>query len=189
MIFDKEIFLLLNSLAKIPIFVTVAGLVANEYFVPVAFSLILFYLWITPGKYNKQTVLLAAGSVGLVNLFVKLINLAYWRPRPFEEMVVNLVYYRPTDSSFPSNASSVAFAIAAAVWWFNPKLGWWLLALSAVYGLSRVIVGVHYPTDVLAGALLGVGTSLLLSRLKRPLEWATETLVSILKYCKLEPIP
>ncbi|WP_099903418.1 phosphatase PAP2 family protein [Streptomyces sp. TLI_171] len=62
----------------------------------------------------------------------------------------------PTDWSFPSNHTVIAFAAATALWFADRRLGW-IAALAAVLmGASRVWVGAHYPHDVAVGALVGV---------------------------------
>jgi undecaprenyl-diphosphatase len=62
----------------------------------------------------------------------------------------------PHTSSFPSGHSTVAFACATVLALSVPRLRWPQFALAALIGFSRVYVGVHYPFDVLAGAVLGV---------------------------------
>jgi membrane-associated phospholipid phosphatase len=54
----------------------------------------------------------------------------------------------------------VAFACATAIALAVPRLRWAVFALAALIAFSRVYVGVHYPLDVLAGAILGVGLGL-----------------------------
>lgn len=63
----------------------------------------------------------------------------------------------PADSSFPSGHATSAFAAAGVVAALHPGLRAPVLALAALIGLSRVYLGVHYPTDVVAGAALGLG--------------------------------
>ncbi|GAA3039024.1 hypothetical protein GCM10020229_57750 [Kitasatospora albolonga] len=76
------------------------------------------------------------------------------------------------DWSLPSNHTVIAFAAAAVLWRCDRRLGA-LAGLAAVaMGVSRVFVGVHYPHDVLAGALIGTALGLLLAgaaRLGAPL--------------------
>jgi undecaprenyl-diphosphatase len=188
MVLDDNLFFALNFLAGIDLISWFWALVVNEYFVPVLLALVLFYLWITPFKRNKEGVLLAAASVGMVNLIIKLINLVYFRYRPFEVLEVNLLYYRPTDSSFPANSAAVAFAIAAAIYYVDRRIGVGVLISAGIFSLSRVVVGVHYPSDVFIGVLLGAGATYLLSRLKKPLELATSLLIKVLKLVGLEPL-
>ena len=63
----------------------------------------------------------------------------------------------PHTSSFPSGHATVAFACATVIALAVPRLRWPVFVLAALIAFSRVYVGVHYPLDVLAGALLGVG--------------------------------
>ncbi|MGW1056593.1 phosphatase PAP2 family protein [Micromonospora rubida] len=70
------------------------------------------------------------------------------------------------DWSFPSNHSTIAGALAAAILLLSPRLAWYAVPLAALAAFSRTFVGVHYPHDVVAGLLLGalvvtVGTPLL----------------------------
>ncbi|MFI0791783.1 phosphatase PAP2 family protein [Micromonospora rubida] len=70
------------------------------------------------------------------------------------------------DWSFPSNHSTIAGALAAAILLLSPRLAWYAVPLAALAAFSRAFVGVHYPHDVVAGLLLGalvvtVGTPLL----------------------------
>ena len=67
-------------------------------------------------------------------------------------------------ASFPSGHTVTAFAAALTLGWFTPRWRWPLLAVAALVGVSRVAVGAHYPSDVIAGALLGVGSALLLRK-------------------------
>ena len=66
----------------------------------------------------------------------------------------------PASASFPSGHSATAFATAVAVGLVYPRLRLPLLALAALVALSRVYLGMHYSTDVLAGTALGVAVGL-----------------------------
>jgi undecaprenyl-diphosphatase len=71
----------------------------------------------------------------------------------------------PETFSFPSGHATVAFACATVLAMAVPRLRWPLYALAALIAFSRVYVGVHFPLDVLAGAVLGVGIAIALRML------------------------
>jgi len=63
-------------------------------------------------------------------------------------------------SSFPSDQATYFFAFAAGFWFFSARLGLAMYAYSTLIVLSRVYLGTHFPSDVLAGALLGVAVQI-----------------------------
>lgn len=71
----------------------------------------------------------------------------------------------PTSSSFPSGHSASAFAFATAVGIEIPLLSLPLHALAAVVAYSRLHTGVHYPGDVIAGAVVGIATGQVVTRM------------------------
>lgn len=90
------------------------------------------------------------------------------RPRPFVlRPAVPLLIARPADFSFPSGHTGASFAAAFALYFSRSRLWGLAAAFAVVIGFSRLYLFVHYPTDVLAGALLGVLTGWVGSRLVR----------------------
>lgn len=79
------------------------------------------------------------------------------RLRPFEmNTAVQLVIEKPLDFSFPSGHTGAAFAVVSALY-FCKNRGWIpALVMAVLIAFSRLYLYVHYPTDVLAGALLGM---------------------------------
>jgi membrane-associated phospholipid phosphatase len=92
------------------------------------------------------------------------------RPRPFtaHPASTHVLSARTTDPSVPSDHAAAAFAIAFAVLAFSRRAGAVFLAAATLIGLSRIALGMHYPTDVLAGALVGFGAATLVTTLGRP---------------------
>ena len=175
---DEIVFLWVNGWGrKFPPFDRAMEWVVSDYLVPVGVALFLIAMWFAGvDKVVRQRhqigVMVALSSMALASWAVFIMNKVYDRPRPFEAdgLDVNLLFYRPTDPSFPSNSAATTFAIAAAVWGVNRPAGLALFAVAGLYGFSRVYAGVHYPLDIVGGALIGVLFAFLVSRLRRLLE-------------------
>jgi undecaprenyl-diphosphatase len=82
----------------------------------------------------------------------------WFRARPYVDLtgIERLIGEPGTPQSFPSGHASVAFAIAFTSLYVDPACGRWMLAGATLVALGRVFVGVHYPADVLAGAIVGL---------------------------------
>jgi len=173
---DATILLWLNGwVGTFPVLDNIVDVVVSDYLVPVALSTALLGLWFA-GKnpeirerYQKA-VFVGMSAIGLSNLSVFVINHIYFRPRPFTQYEVSLLFYRPTDSSFPANPAAIAFGVAIAVWMVNRRFGWALIAIASIFSISRVYAGVFYPSDIVAGALMGVMAAYLLSKVRKLIE-------------------
>lgn len=96
-------------------------------------------------------------AIGVTSLIVnQVVKPMVARPRPFEAVPgVRVIDGRPSSSSFPSGhaANAAAGALALGRIWPQGRVAAWVIAGSIAF--SRVYVGVHYPLDVLGGALVG----------------------------------
>jgi undecaprenyl-diphosphatase len=97
------------------------------------------------------TALTVAVAFGLSSLASTTIKALVDRQRPSGDHVIDL----PTSASFPSGHATTAFAAAVALSLLVPRWRWPALALAALVAYSRVYLGVHYVTDIVAGAMLG----------------------------------
>jgi undecaprenyl-diphosphatase len=150
----------------------VMEIAVSDYFTPVVSSLVLLGLWFAGStdaeRYQNQLITLIGGiSVGFANAQVAIVNALVFRERPFVDLDINLHFYPPTDSSFPANAAGVAFGIATAVWMRHHRLGSALYALAGLWGIARIYAGIHYPSDILAGAVIGIIAAILAAGLVR----------------------
>jgi undecaprenyl-diphosphatase len=170
MTIDWTLFRVCNDLAgRSPALDNVIRFFMNDYAVPTALVLLLIALWFsgespTERQRNQRAVLAAFTSTFLGNVVVKGMNLAFYRPRPFAAHAVNLLFYYPSDSSFPSNAAFVGFCVATAVWLLNRRMGLVMYVLALLLALSRVCGGVHYPSDILGGMGIGIVVAYLVVR-------------------------
>lgn len=124
------------------------------------FWILLSLLIIAMGRKNgwrtTGCLMLAAMLLGLLLGEIALKNIIC-RPRPFQEMPeISLLIPPPSGYSFPSGHSCASFAAATIIFLKDKRPGTAALALAALIAFSRVFLFVHYPTDVLAGSLLGV---------------------------------
>lgn len=159
--FDAWLFQQINSfVGTFPLFDRFMSTMVNEYFITVTLSLVVIALWFIGGSaeqrlLNQKAVLYAILAQIVANAIVKTNNLLYFRPRPFADLPVNMLFYEPTDSSMPSNPTAVGFAFATAVWMVNKRVGALFYALATLFAVSRVYCGVHYPLDIIGGAVVG----------------------------------
>lgn len=123
-------------------------------------------------KTRAHAVRLTALLVGVAALVFSLKALV-GRARPCGSLahVHALVFGAPHDPSFPSGHAAGAFAVAAFVAFesrAHPMAKVALFVIAAGIALSRVVLGVHFPSDVAAGAALGVASALVATRVRRP---------------------
>lgn len=101
-----------------------------------------------------------AGVSGLI--IYKLIKSFTERPRPFVKSDNIVLGTAPLDQySFPSGHTLHAVSFSLIATHYYPELAWLLLPFASLVAMSRVVLGLHYPTDVLAGAGLGLGLAVL----------------------------
>jgi undecaprenyl-diphosphatase len=107
---------------------------------------------------------LGAASIGLV--VNQAIGHIWDRPRPYAAHPHGLtpLLARSHDPSFPSDHATAAFAIAFGVFFVYRRAGWLFLGFATLIAASRVLAGMHYPTDVLAGAGIGLGSGYFAAR-------------------------
>ncbi len=111
------------------------------------------------GTAGRHAVLLVAASTLLCVSIFKLIKRATSRKRPFEmypDLLMEYALPPPDMFSFPSGHSMNAFAIAVIMGYYFPFMMLPLLALALLIAASRVFLALHYPTDCIVGALMGV---------------------------------
>ncbi|WP_055591068.1 phosphatase PAP2 family protein [Streptacidiphilus griseoplanus] len=127
------------------------------------FALLMLAAWWWPGRSRGPAVAARALAVPVVVVAAYAVNsvlkalVAEDRPcRSIPHSATLEACPGPGDWSFPSNHTVIAFAAAAALLVVHRRLGAVALLAAVAVGVSRVWIGVHYPHDALAGALVGV---------------------------------
>jgi undecaprenyl-diphosphatase len=107
----------------------------------------------------RRAAVAAAAATALALLVGAILSRLVDRPRPFvaDPSGVHLFAAHAADAGFPSDHATAAFAIGAAILLRDRRWGAAVIALAAV-----LAIGVHYPTDVLAGALVGIAAAMTL---------------------------
>ncbi len=159
---DYQWFVSINSIAgasqvldMLMVLITKVGVA-----VPVIY---LLYLWFSGRQgeerfLNRRLALVAVVACVVAFIIDYFLGLAWYRNRPFVDHQVVLLVKHAANSSFPSNHAAGAFAIAISVWASSRRrwAGFFLFLWAIVIGFSRIFVGVHYPTDVMAGFVVAL---------------------------------
>jgi undecaprenyl-diphosphatase len=145
-----------------------------ETVTPVALGVAAFALWLLarPGAERRWKLASASAlaSAALALLVNQLIAKGWQRERPFAAHHSAHVWVgRSHDASFPSDHASAAFGIAFAVFFFDRVVGSLFIVAATLIGVGRVVVGAHYPADVVAGCVVGLASAVVVVRLARPL--------------------
>ena len=111
-----------------------------------------------PKKTRKAGIMSAVALLGSLIINNNIVKNIVQRPRPFVTFTdLQIIIPTPSEFSFPSGHTSSSFAAAAVFYRHLPKkLGLPAVILAGLIGFSRLYVGVHYPTDVIAGVLMGI---------------------------------
>jgi membrane-associated phospholipid phosphatase len=131
--------------------VVIVGLVALTFLIP----------WSDKRRERRRGAVLATASAPIALLINQPISHLVDRARPYlaHPAHAHLLIARSHDASFPSDHATGGFALAVAVFLYDRTIGTLLLVLAAVLAFSRVYVGTHYPSDVVAGALIGAAVA------------------------------
>lgn len=158
---DIKLFFLLNSFAgRSPVFDALVIFFADYLGYLLVAAFLFFVYFVHRGQGEKRDMLWVAvlSTVAARGVLTPVVRYFWHRPRPF---ALWQVYQLVPESgySFPSGHAIFFFALGAALYLYNKKWGVWFFAVSFLMGIARIIAGVHYPSDILGGMVLGVITA------------------------------
>lgn len=152
---DLALFQLIHRFAGMFSLVDWSAVVIAQY-LPYGAALLVLVLIMHEKRWRDRVYALLALAFALLlakGLVVEAIQFFYNRPRPF--LALGLTPLFPEASpAFPSSHAAVLFTLACFAFTLNKKSGYWLFAFALVNGIARIYSGVHWPLDVLGGAVV-----------------------------------
>ena len=168
--FDQSLFFSLYNLAghgKVWDFLIVFFGVYFIYVALIVFLFVAYQDWKKRRARGMRDFAIAISSALIARFgIVSLIHIFYHRPRPFLALGISHLISNSTYS-FPSGHTTFLFALSTATYFFHKKMAYFLFASGVIVGLARVASGVHYPSDILGGVLLGIIAGFVVYRLCR----------------------
>ncbi|MBT2647595.1 undecaprenyl-diphosphatase [Bacillus sp. ISL-34] len=153
---NSKLFRMINNLGKQytdlnPFFVFIA-----EYMI---FFLVLVVLMFLFSRRNKNRIMVICAFITLVvsEILAKIAGHFHSNYQPFAELPnVNKLVEKAVNNSFPSDHTVIFFSFCITFWLFNRGWGFLWAILAVLVGISGIWVGVHYPADVLVGAIISI---------------------------------
>ena len=165
---DLYFFHLINGFAGRWMWLDYFGMFCADYLGYVLLVALLVYLAINLKKYWRMVLEAIVAAVFTRFVLTAIIRYLWFRPRPFVSLnFIPLINQSPTEASFPSGHASFFFALSTIVYFYNKKAGIIFYIASLFIIIARVFVGVHWPSDILAGAVLGILMGWVLNKLFR----------------------
>jgi len=155
---DQQIFLAIFHLAGQRVWLDTLAIFFSQAIPYLLFiSLLIFVVMAKQKKRELIMLAMAAGACVLSRgIIVSLIRLLWHRDRPFLVLHLNPLIPYSNEASFPSGHAAFLFALALVVLFYHKKIGILFLFLAAISSLARVYVGIHWPSDILVGAIVGI---------------------------------
>lgn len=168
---NLTIFYFFYNLGQHSVFVNKAAFIIAQYSNPYGFilaALILFGIFFTHKDWKGKRYIewlqeSAIIGASVLVAYVVTVVLKYWAhaPRPFVALAnVHPLIVETSYDSFPSGHATAFFALATAIYIYDKRWGTVFFLIAILVALSRVISGVHFPVDILVGAIIGVLVSL-----------------------------
>ncbi len=172
--FDSRIVHFVNSFARRYWILdsTVAQIAVMDLLIGAGLMTMFWLAWMEHGEEsieNRESLMATLFATPFAVLFARVLALCLpYRERPLHEPLLHfqtpltqnpdwLIHW----SSFPSDHAAVSFCVATGLWIVSRRLGGWAMGYATLISLPRIYLGFHYPTDIIGGALVGMGTMFL----------------------------
>ncbi|MCC6323839.1 phosphatase PAP2 family protein [Candidatus Nomurabacteria bacterium] len=150
---NQNIFNTFFSLSIDPNIASISLFVSN-ILIYILFGIVFLYI-VLRSKFIFPHLFMAIGASGGAWVVSKIIKYIIHIDRPFVALGLTPLFYE-SGFSFPSSHSAVFAALSTVVFALNRKLGILMIFCTIFIGLSRMVLGVHYPLDIVGGYAAGV---------------------------------
>ncbi len=174
---NEQIFLAINNLSLLKIGLLNVACIFVALFSPYLYALELVAIYLL----NRKKQALNAFYIALIGLLINyVVGLSYYHPRPFVEGLGNLLISHSSDSSFPSDHATLAFAISFGFFYSKE---YYIALVSFIFavivGFARIFVGVHFPFDVVGSFFVSIVSLTLFNAFFKYFEHLSEFLIHI----------
>jgi len=138
-------------------FVDAAGIFTAEY-LPYIIFLGFLLLVVSQAGWRQKVFFFSEAAIAVIlsrGLITEIIRFFYYSPRPFEALRFQSLIPE-SGSSIPSGHAAFFFALATIIFFYNRRWGVWYFVFSLLISIARIFAGVHWPSDIIAGAVVGV---------------------------------
>jgi len=121
--------------------------------------LIFFVLVLAEKNWQRRVYYFSFGALSLLlsrGLLTEFIRYIVYRPRPFLVLGIEPLINHNDVAAFPSGHAAVFFALAVVIYYLNRRWGMRFLIAAMIMGIARVYTGVHWPLDIVGGAIIGI---------------------------------
>lgn len=164
---DFYLFGRINNFAGKHLWLDTIGIFFAQYFEYILIFFLILFLLKDFKKYLPTVIQAFFGAVLAKEIFVDIIRQILPKPRPFVENNIYLLIDHTITPTFPSAHAAFYFAIATIIYLYNKKAGLLFLLGAFLISIARVFSGVHWPLDIIAGALVGIFSGLVVNRVAK----------------------
>lgn len=161
---NEHLFRLINNLGK-EYTILNPGVVFIAEDMVIFLAIVVLTFWFT--RINKNRIMVICGSITFViaEILGKIAGKIHSNHQPFAELSnVNQLIEKAVDNSFPSDHTILFFSFCVTFCLYRGARGFFWVLLAVLVGVSRIWVGVHYPGDIMVGAIISIGTAIIVSR-------------------------
>ncbi len=169
MALDLKVFQLIHGLSGISGIVDFLGVFLAEYLPYLMGVALLFFVFKREGTKNKLMAFFSLIFTAIVSYSVLTALIDFFFPRERPSVFLGITpLVAANGPSFPSAYAAFFFAASFFLFSMSKRWGIWFLVLSTIMSIARIFVGIHYPSDIVGGVVVGLVTFLVYKFLFHP---------------------